>query len=817
MADHDTALMAALAGLLHDIGKFIWRAKFNELQQTEQKPDASGAYGYWHSLASHRFITEHVAEELRDQLTGVSYHHHPDSNIISKNDAQPWQVRLADLLASSEPEKDEDDLAPQMRSIFCKLHGYEGEQYYLPLVRLNPRENDSLFPKPAQNTWNSEYARLYKKLWDDFENACNHLELKNIADPEKYLETIYALLQEFTWSIPTSSDPSMMDVSLFDHLRTTSAIAACLAAEGISDMGNEDPPRSESAVCLLVVGDLSNLQNFIYTLASEGAAKSLRARSFYVQMLCEAIALNLLRALHLPITNIIYIGGGGFQLLAPLGKAEELKKIAGDITDRLIELHQGALGITIHWEKITAQDFRQFNIAYDRMGKVLNQAKRRPFASASADKLAQMIGEPITMGGDPLRFCMVTGEDGENLVQYEDNPNQFKSKFVDSLEELGKILPRATHIAVQRVEMETPGRATGWQQALRMFGLETQIIMDGQKANFMPNSALIRVWRLEPLARNDERDRLADLGTHRVVSYRPFAKLTPLKANIAPKTFDELAEPMRGAFRRWGVLRMDVDNLGQLFQKGFGASASLSRIASLSFALRLFFESWLPQLALPQKDDPMSTQDLSKFLYLQYSGGDDLFIVGAWDALPEFARRVRRSFSEYTAHNPNITLSAGMTVVDEKFPLYQAAEQAGAAEHAAKSPRPDGKEKDAFTFLGQTLSWQELEDVKTRAYDLADLIDAGKVPNALPQTLLVLHHQVQRARTDARRHRHPKPQYGRWTWMAAYQLTRMIAKTKDDGAKGKIQILREAFRTYNQEIDAIALAARWAQYLTRGG
>jgi CRISPR-associated protein Csm1 len=300
-----------------------------------------------------------------------------------------------------------------------------------------------------------------------------------------------------------------------------------------------------------------------------------------------------------------------------------------------------------------------------------------------------------------------------------------------------------------------------------------------------------------------------------VVSYRPFARQVPLDANGLPLTFDELAQPMRGHFSRWGVLRMDVDNLGRLFQTGFGEKASLSRTASLSFAFRIFFEGWLPHLVKPQAGDAIAQADLSRYIYIQYSGGDDLFVVGAWDALPEFARRVRSSLAQYACGNPAITLSAGMAIADKGFPLYQAARQAGEAEEQAKAFRRPGaghREKDAFTFLETPMDWQTLADIQEQAYTLADSIQSGRIKHSLLQTILSLDAQIRHANRQGKKFR-----FGPWAWMAAYQLSRVAEAARNQQEKELVMMIREKFINPDETTAALGLAARWAQFLTRGG
>jgi CRISPR-associated protein Csm1 len=64
-----------------------------------------------------------------------------------------------------------------------------------------------------------------------------------------------------------------------------------------------------------------------------------------------------------------------------------------------------------------------------------------------------------------------------------------------------------------------------------------------------------------------------------------------------PLYFNHLAEISKGA-NKLGVLKMDVDNLGLIFSKGFAqiGGASISRISSLSFYLDLFFSGMINQI-----------------------------------------------------------------------------------------------------------------------------------------------------------------------------------------------------------------------------
>lgn len=413
----------------------------------------------------------------------------------------------------------------------------------------------------------------------------------------------------------------------------------------------------------------------------------------------------------------------------------------------------------------------------------------------------------MTLGGAPEKVCVVTGDDWDlDTRRYEDGVAETKTNFVWSLEELGRQLPNATHLILRRVTEAPPKRPHDWQESLRQFGFDVSLA--DKELPRVNAGDIVRVWRIDQQAPSDDAKFSAQLAPAELVwSERPIAKLIPRAKNGEILTFDQLAENAQG-IKRWGVLRMDVDNLGKLFHKGLGDTASISRIASLSFGLRLFFEGWLPHAA----DDDAT---LENKLYIQYAGGDDLFVVGAWDALPVFAERVRDAFREFTGKNPAFGLSGGIVLVESKFPLYQAAQLAEDAEHRAKHWR--GAEKDGIAFLEDATDWATFAATMQNAKELAGWRKENLVPASLLQTIMNLRAQMKQTQTQAQRDHKPKPLYGRWMWMAAYQLKRAQDTVKQEEIQKRIKEIQSTFLEPGDASEQWGRAARWAQYLSRGG
>jgi CRISPR-associated protein Csm1 len=849
----DRVFAAALAGLVRDIGKIAERAGENGSRPWNAQAQAD--FGDKQALLTSDFIEAYIPDGWKEAVKqAASNRHHPRTRL---DDALALAGRLS-AGESGEVEGSSSGQPKQLLSIFCDVTADERkapQKAYLPLGPLELKR-EGLFPGPGWE--DARVDQAYRKIWSELTHAARALKqaYQNAANPELYLENWLLLLQRYAWSVPTADDKDKPDVSLYDRSRMTAALAAVLVDSSLSDpeLGalSQASQKAGQPLALLVGGDLSGVQAFIYTITARGATSALRGRSFYLQLLTEALARNVLRQLDLPLTNLIYAGGANFYLLARPEDAARLPEVQKAISQTLFYHHRGDLYLALGEIPLAGPDFYKGKISerWGELGRRLEQSKQRRFVELGAE-VAHLF-EPQGDGGNQDKQCQVCG------VEHPDTKADERSTSADGegkirkcpncfgFEALGNELREANFLALEHSERRTPpalekmGAPGTWQEVLASLGMQARVLTTGELPQYRPTipttllaledrglaallpriTANMAVGRrllvnVTPILREEDLRKLSEKGLSDL----------PGAGSIMP--FHALAAQSDG-IDRLGVVRMDVDNLGRLFSEGLGKSATLARVASLSLAVSLYFEGWVEFLAEEsnQRDREAGIGDR---LYSIYSGGDDLFFVGAWDAVVELARRIRIDLRDYAAGHPGIHASGGITLVSGKYPLAQAATDAAEAEKQAKAfIRGKDRVKDAICFLGQTIDWEHFgleacEQVGLQsAHGLMHLLLEHKGPTQTPliRRLIGLHERYREAKEkraaageDHGRSGQPQILWGPWNWLADYSLKRLYNRNEQE--KYIEDLRKELKEGHFDSIEWVGLAARWAELRLR--
>jgi CRISPR-associated protein Csm1 len=161
-------------------------------------------------------------------------------------------------------------------------------------------------------------------------------------------------------------------------------------------------------------------------------------------------------------------------------------------------------------------------------------------------------------------------------------------------------------------------------------------------------------------------------------------------------TFEEIAQRSTGR-PMLGFLKMDVDNLGELFvfglkrSDGSGDRDTISRVTTLSRMLDTFFTGRIQHLL----------QEKFNNCYTVFSGGDDLLVLGPWNEVLDLAVQVNEDFHQWTGR-PDITISGGVLLTHPRYPMYRAAQQVD-----AQLARSKEAGRNRFTAFGETRRWEQ--------------------------------------------------------------------------------------------------------------
>ena len=177
--------------------------------------------------------------------------------------------------------------------------------------------------------------------------------------------------------------------------------------------------------------------------------------------------------------------------------------------------------------------------------------------------------------------------------------------------------------------------------------------------------------------------------------------------------FSELSEGK--GIKRLGIIRADIDDLGKTFVSGFsetggGKYETISRTSALSAKLSEFFKLRINYILSHGNFSVTGEKTGARNAAVVYSGGDDLFVVGRWDDIIGFAIDLHDSFERFS--QGTLTISAGIGIFDDKFPIYAMADRTGALEDKAKRNKYNGKSKNSVAlFDGDNVyTWDVLKN-----------------------------------------------------------------------------------------------------------
>lgn len=685
--------------LLHDIGKVCYRAMNKRIN---------------HSKLGGDFLEQYLKsnEETERLLNCVRYHHkdYLQKAKLDKNDLA-YIVYEADNIASGmdrrENEGEEKGFDPKLNldSIFSVFYSDKEIQVAnkYPLIYKDINKSFNYPRTDISLATNSNYEALLNKIK-------SHFITKDISQIS--INQLLQIIEEGFSYVPSSTNRAeVCDISLYVHSKITSAVASCMKLyfdeQQIQDykkycFNSGSKIFRNEKIYLLVSGDISGIQDFIYTIPSKGALKTLRGRSLYIDLLLEEFIDEYLEQIGLSRANVLYSGGGHFYILAP--NIEDIKKSIDKLQAKMNRWLIENIGINLYLAIGTAECSANNLMKSEAQGNlfaIVNKKLKddKTIRYSKDEDFLEYIFNVEKEKDTAKKECNICHNLVDKLWKYNSD-EEIACEFCLNLYKLGQdILTQDLVFVISEEKIDGGIKIFGKDKNLYMYAVNIEDID-------MFKGKILRIYSKNNLLENDLAIRLY------------LADYSAKNENDEVMTFDDLAKSsckIDKGIKRLGVLRLDIDDLGIAFSSGFISDkdkiednlryATLSRYADLSKDISMFFKVAINKICAGDLTGCVDFEEKAFNIFaiakapkrkvnIIYAGGDDLFLVGAWDEVLEVAIDINRAFKQFT--NGKLTLSAGMAMFSPTYPISKMAEIAGLLVQMSKNR----KDKNSIALFG---------------------------------------------------------------------------------------------------------------------
>ncbi|PID26390.1 MAG: type III-A CRISPR-associated protein Cas10/Csm1 [Candidatus Cloacimonadota bacterium] len=691
-----------LASLLHDIGKFIQRAeyykgfKFSGTDKDLFLKDFKGKQSHFHALYSYKYLSEEFPwpDFIREDknrvstISSIAGHHH-----VGGNSLEEYCVIAGDRVSSGHDreaiEDSENNIkSTPLRSAFTFIENSEKNILGMPLERLKDLKIDQFNYKKSISV--EEYKSFFELFKKDLD------KISNSKCFEQYIQRILSILEEYWSCIPSAVYNTLPTVSLFDHSKLTASISSTLYKyyeefykENKTTPTFSDINSKENKPIVILNGDLSGIQNFIFGISkneAKNSAKLLRGKSFLVQAISKSIIIKVLKKFNLSSIAQLADAGGNFSLMIPNTSSNHkileeikndlqnyfLKKYNGEIFPALVISDPFELDILIKDKNDT--DKTNYTDIYKTNQDRLQIAKKRKFDKLIKDGVFKIERKDKNYSKPNCKFCE------KNPATDEIDEIKICKSCEDSIR-IGKELTKKHKYVLYHTRSEK-------EYFEIIDDISIEFIKDEKDIEFKESD--LYVESLD--SKNNEYYPASNIASH-----------IPLKYNS--EDFYSLSDIAKCSFRGRELLSLvkaDVDNLGFVF--GWDLKyKTISAFTYLSRALTLFWGRYLKQFI----------EDNYPNIYIIFAGGDDLALIGNSEDILFFMKDLKEQFDKYTLKN--LTFSAGVFNFKEHFPLRKGIEKGEEelekSKHFERIIEGKKRSKNSITLFNQTIPWDQLNEV----------------------------------------------------------------------------------------------------------
>ncbi len=404
---------------------------------------------------------------------------------------------------------------------------------------------------------------------------------------------------------------------------------------------------------ILVKGDVSGIQDFIFNVKSDGAARELKGRSFFVKLLLEVTMRRFLGAFNVDPSRFIdcqvSISGGNFILKLPY------KENYSELTNNIKRDIENSLQFTGLSMSIGAIELNDFESDIPKLNLKCRKAK---FENYSAD-----ISYFLPVDKSNIKNL---NDKWENLTQQIRVSKSFRINYNEKAD--NQLIIRDAFLSLLKFE-------------ITFLNEEDEILLSHYLESLFPLNKKLEQKQFEHLVKSDQ----------------------IIKSNPP----DYISMGGEESIEKLGVIALDVDGLGTKIE----TIKTEEELRLFDKKLREFFNDELRRVindrSLTYEDYKLKIPLFENKIYSVTAGGDDSFFVGKWNTILEFGITIKEKFNSWFAED-NLTISAGFIIVDPKFPVVRFADL---VESALKKAKYSNEEKGNISLLGEVISWDTLDEV----------------------------------------------------------------------------------------------------------
>lgn len=440
------------------------------------------------------------------------------------------------------------------------------------------------------------------------------------------------------------------------------------------DMTSLDTLLKNNDKYLLIAGDFFGIQKFIFEqLSTTNASKVLRAKSAYIQIFTKIVTYYICEKLNIKREYVLTSNAGKFEILSPVVDEEKVHEIQKELDHFFLKNFYGLSGIGVSTILCEAKDFKEPK-RYRTLRELLaEKIELKKFAKFDLNDHDQEMAYMSDIDNQSLcRIC--------NIRKIEHEHCGLCGDFV----RMGERLTKSNYFCISKGDGDIEIFANYFITFSDTKGelIEAfDISKEGKKSN--------KHWAISSYVKSKE-NKIAD-----------FTSL----ANSSCANEDHGVKAL-------GVLKGDVDSLGKYLRES-DVTQSFENFELFSKSIDNFFSVYVPKVLMQEKYPNT---------YTVFSGGDDIFLIGAWDEIIKLAVEIQNEFKTFIKNK--LSISMGIIVTKASTPVSYLA---NISEEKLEDSKAIDEDKNAISLFNETVKWSSYTHQRKVILDLmeehADYVD----------------------------------------------------------------------------------------------